>query len=137
NISDRSRVLIVGRPQGQLDAVLGLAYDVRHATPEALPRSAGALNSYDAVVLDDVGQEMLDSAQMSALAQHVESRGAGLLVLGNPRTLDAAVVPDAGLGRLLPVDVRPRAGVRAPELALVVVVDKSGSMDERVSGVAK
>jgi Mg-chelatase subunit ChlD len=136
DIWGRPRVLVVGSAPRSWSAILA-AYDVRHLGPHDLPRSAAALSAYDALILDDVGEEALDAAQISAISQHVESRGAGLLMLGSPRTLDATIVPDAGLGKLLPIDLRPRAGVRAPELALVVVVDKSGSMDERVDGVAK
>ena len=136
-ISGRPRVLIVGSTPGRLDAVFGSSYDVRDTAPGLLPRSAAGLHAYDAIVLDDVSQESLEPTQLSALTEHVETLGAGLFVLGSPRSLDASVLPDEGLGKLLPVDLRPRAGVRAPQLALVVVVDKSGSMDERVGGVAK
>jgi len=135
-VSGRPRVLIVGSTT-RLDAVFASSYDVRNIQPSLLPRSPDGLHTYDAVVLDDVNAQSLEPSQISALTQQVENRGAGLFVLGSPRTLDAAIVPDEGLGKLLPVDLRPRAGVRASQLALVVVVDKSGSMDERAGGVAK
>ena len=52
-------------------------------------------------------------------------------------SLDATGYPEGPLARLLPVDLRPRAGQRSPAMGLVVVFDKSGSMADLVSGVAK
>jgi Ca-activated chloride channel homolog len=110
-------------------------YVVERTTPESAPRATERLAGFDAVVLDDVAPEQLDDAQRLALAQHVE-RGGGLFVLGGPRSL---VPPGAGdpLEAALPIDLRPRRGQRAPGLALVIVFDKSGSMDDRIDGAPR
>lgn len=113
----------------------GVRVDSARAT--ALPRSPQALFAYDAVVLDDVAADAIDATQSAALAQYVEQYGGGLLVLGSPRSLDAAYSANEVLSGLLPVDLRPRGGRRAPSVALVVVFDKSGSMDDRVEGTPK
>ncbi len=135
--SGKPRVLYVSEIEKRPNTILSSAFDVHSILPGQLPRSSPSLAPYDAVVLDDVSTDALDEAQVSALEQHVESRGSGLLMLGSARSLDSIVLPDRGLGKLLPVDLRPRAGRRAPELAIVIVFDKSGSMDDQAGGVAK
>jgi Ca-activated chloride channel family protein len=116
-------------------AVAPAGYRVDSTTPADLPRTTGALAAFDAVVLDDVDLSHLDPAQRRALAQHIE-QGGGLFVLGSARSL----LPLDGIDPLeaaLPVDLRPRRGGRAPGLALVVVFDKSGSMDDRIDGAPR
>jgi Mg-chelatase subunit ChlD len=102
-----------------------------------LPRSVAQLDQYEAIVLDDVQADDLDTAQSSALADYVERFGGGVLMLGSPRSLEPGLLANAALDRLLPVDVRPRSGQRSAGLALVVIFDKSGSMDDQVSGARK
>src|SRR5262249_47256682 len=61
---------------------------------------------------------------------------AGLFVLGSARSLLPLDDKDP-LDAAMPVDLRPRRGGRAPGLALVVVFDKSGSMDDRIDGAPR
>ena len=135
-VSGQPRILHVGDAQ-RLGLILSPAFAVEHISPADLPASATALASYDAVILDDVRPDIFDDRESAALIQHVESRGGGLLMLGDARSLDATIAPDVSIGRVLPIDLRPRSGTRAPGLALVVVFDKSGSMDDRIGGAAK
>ncbi len=58
-------------------------------------------------------------------------------MLGGPESLEPGALAGTTLGDLLPVDFRPRSGQRSPALALVIAFDKSGSMDDRVDGVAR
>lgn len=98
--------------------------------------SGAALSAYDAVVLDDVDPGTLRPEQRTALAHYVDG-GGGLLVLGTERSLPPNQTGDADFDELLPVDTRPRSGARGSTMALVVAFDKSGSMEELVSGTAK
>jgi Mg-chelatase subunit ChlD len=138
SVSGQSNVLYISGAQGLLTSLLTANdFAVTELRPSSAPRSPRAMDGYDAVVLEDVPATALDSSQLSILAQHVEQRGAGLLVLGSQRSLEAATVMESPLGQILPVDLRPRSGRRAPGMALVLVFDKSGSMADRVGGVPK
>jgi Mg-chelatase subunit ChlD len=112
-------------------------FRVTTAPPRALPASASALGAFDAIVLDDVASDRLQEAQLAAIKAYVEQSGGGLLLLGSPRSLDAGGYPAGPLGALLPVDLRPRTGRRAPSMAFVLVFDKSGSMADLAGGVPK
>jgi Mg-chelatase subunit ChlD len=145
-VAGEPRVLHVGARPGVFPALLPALLPaggamassrIDHVVPGAVPASAEPLRSYDLVILDDVAADDLREQQLAAVAQHVKDSGAGLFVLGSPRSLEAGAFPDRPLGALLPIDLRQRSGQRAPELALVVVYDKSGSMDDRVDGAAR
>jgi Mg-chelatase subunit ChlD len=137
-VSGDTNVLFVGGGAELLRAATAAAGIRQHsATLAQFPRSAGALAPYDAVILSDPDAEHLDAQQVSALRTHVERQGGGLLFLGTAKSLDAGVLPTHALADLLPIDVRPRAGQRAPAVGLVVAFDKSGSMGDRVDGVPR
>jgi Mg-chelatase subunit ChlD len=135
-VAGQPRILYASQSAGTLPAALsrrGFLVD----TSEELPGSLQALLGYDGVVLDDMPPETLDSRQGDVLRHYVEQHGGGLFVLGSPRVFERGFARDDALGELLPVDLRPRAGRRAPPVALVVAFDKSGSMNDRVDGTPK
>lgn len=135
-VSGEPSVLYVSRGRPTLAPVLSAAgFQTTSIRAADLPTSGTALARHDAVVLDGVEAEQLSPAQAKVLVQFVEQSGGGLLLLGTSRSLDPLGFPETPLGAVLPVDLRPRTGRRAPSLALVVLVDKTGSMAD-VSGGA-
>jgi Ca-activated chloride channel family protein len=128
----RARVLYVeGTPASAryLSAALtdaGFNVTVRPAS--GLPTDTNALDPFDVVILSDVARVMIPDTTMAALADWVEQRGGGLLVAGGE-----AVFGQGGKGgyrktpieRLTPVTFERRD---EPEVALVIVLDRSWSM---------
>lgn len=112
-------------------------FSVVSAQPDAVAARSEAFASYGTVVLDDVSPEALSIEQMAAINEYVERLGGGLLVLGGPRSLTADGYASSTLASVLPVDLRPRRGSRAPALGLVLVFDKSGSMADLANGTSK
>ncbi|HSG01890.1 MAG TPA: VWA domain-containing protein [Vicinamibacterales bacterium] len=106
-------------------------FDVTTAAPGGLPASADDLDAYDVVILSDVARPDIPDAQMLALGEYVERRGGGLLVAGGEAVFGEG--PDGGEGgyreteleRLTPVTFERKD---EPEVALIIVLDKSWSM---------
>lgn len=111
--------------------------DVTQRMPGELPVDERALAQFDGIVLDDVPAAALAQPQALAISRYVEQFGGGLLLLGSARTLDASGYPQSPLAAMLPVDLSPRTGRRAPSMAFVLVFDKSGSMGDGSNGVTK
>ncbi len=138
NVVGATRLLYVATETAVLAGVLGAAgFDIVRVQPSSLPVSEAGLSGYAAVVLDGVAANELPTAGLDSLRQFVERRGGGLLLLGSAQTLAADGYPAGPLGPILPLDLRPRSGERAPPLGVVVVFDKSGSMADRSEGVSK
>ena len=96
--------------------------------PETLPE-LDALLDYDSVVLVDVPRIRLTDRQLGSLQAYVRDLGRGLVMVGGPRSYGAGGYQDTLLEETLPVDMGVRDREKQPDVALVVVIDKSGSMD--------
>jgi uncharacterized membrane protein len=103
-------------------------FDVRRTSAERLPARPAAFAGYDAVVLEDVTATVLSRAQMEALRNYVRDLGGGLVTIGGPQSYGLGGYRGTPLEEVLPVtmDVRHRVGL--PSVAIVLIVDTSGSM---------
>ena len=102
---------------------------VDSVVPEALPTDFGSLLTYDSIVLVDVPRTRLNDRQLAALQVYVRDLGKGLVMIGGPDSYGAGGYQSTPLEETLPVDMGVRDRQKQPDVALVVVIDQSGSMD--------
>ena len=135
------RVLLVsGQPdsQGIIAKVLQVqGYAVVEATPAAQSLTVAELSAYDLLVLDNVPAFQLSYAKMESIEKYVRDLGGGLLVIGGSQSYGAGGYFRTPLERILPVDMRPPARLEMPHVALLFVLDKSGSMGAGSEGSTK
>jgi len=96
--------------------------------PEALPTDFASLASYDSIVLVDVPRLRLSDRQLAAMQVYVRDLGKGLVMVGGPKSYGAGGFQKTPLEETLPVDMGVRDRQKQPDIALVVVIDQSGSM---------
>jgi uncharacterized membrane protein len=112
-----------------VDALTAQRQRVDTMVPEALPTDFAALATYDSVVLVDVPRVRLSDRQLGALQVYVRDLGKGLVMVGGPDSYGAGGYQRTPLEETLPVDMGVRDRQKQPDVALVVVIDQSGSMD--------
>ncbi len=132
-VKGEPRVLVVKGDEdvaAQLVAALGTERQkVDTVIPEGLPSDLTGLADYDSIVLVDVPRLRLTDKALTALQVYVRDLGRGLVMVGGPRSYGAGGYTDTALEETLPVDMGVRDRQKQPDVALVVVIDKSGSMD--------
>ncbi len=127
-----------GAGQRLLPRVLALqGYSVVEAAAEDLALSLPEISSFDLLILDDVPAHRLSPSKMEAIEKYVRDLGGGLIVIGGTQSYGAGGYYKTPLERLLPVDMRPPARLDLPQVALLFVLDKSGSMGAGPPGATK
>ncbi len=97
--------------------------------PENIPATLPELARYDAVVLANVPAAALPSGAMEALPIYIRDLGKGLLMTGGENAFGAGGYLRTPLETAMPVYMDVKSRELAANLALIVAVDKSGSMD--------
>ena len=132
-VKGEPKVLVVqGDPTVATDLVAALGTErqtVETVIPEALPTDLADLTAYDSIVLVDVPRIRLSDQAMGALQVFVRDLGRGLVVVGGPDSYGAGGYTGTPIEDTLPVEMGVRDRQKQPDVALVVVIDKSGSMD--------
>ncbi|MGH7854276.1 MAG: VWA domain-containing protein [Candidatus Binatia bacterium] len=112
-------------------------YAVVESSPQTHPLSLSELSAYDLLVLDNVPAFQLTHAKMENVEKYVRDLGGGVVVIGGSQSYGAGGYFRTPLERILPVDMRPPARLEMPHVALLFVIDKSGSMGAGSEGNTK
>jgi uncharacterized membrane protein/secreted protein with Ig-like and vWFA domain len=136
-VKEKPVVLMVARQPEEAQILSDLLHAqnilVELTTPQQLSTAAQQLARYQAVVLVNVpaGGSGLDTPRMSALEEYVRSFGGGLLVVGGRESYAVGNYQGTPLERALPVSMNPPSKEEDRNVALVLVIDKSGSMGDQ------
>jgi len=135
------RLLLVEGRSGEgseMSALLNAA-GLQHDTilPAQLPDGAEGLQGYDGIVLVNVDHDAAQAAQWEALRQAVRALGRGLTVIGGDSSYALGGYRGTELEEMLPVTIDVRSKLDMPSLALMLVIDKSGSMTEGMFGTTR
>lgn len=130
------RILLVAsepeRAAPLLGALEAAELRVQSLPPDQVPRDALALRQYDGVILVDLPATRMPVVTQNALATYVRDQGGGLAMIGGAESFGAGAWRRTPLADLLPVELDPPASEQRPDVALALVLDRSGSMAEMV-----
>ena len=121
-------------------ALVQSGFDVTVKPTSSVPTTQAQLEPWDVVILSDVGRASIPESAMAALADWVEHDGGGVLIAGGDSVFGEDATGASGgyrhteLERLMPVTFERKD---EPEVALIIVLDKSWSMAGQVMELCK
>lgn len=105
----------------------GIEVDVR--PPQGMPETLADLQNYECLLISNVPATALTQQQMQIARTWVQDLGGGLIMLGGEQSFGLGGYYKSTLEELLPVRSDFEKEQEKPSLGMVLVIDKSGSMD--------
>ncbi|MBM4439139.1 MAG: VWA domain-containing protein [Candidatus Rokubacteria bacterium] len=112
--------------------------DVTVVEAAQIPKDMAGLQKYDGVVLSNVSSLKLSKPQMALIRDYVRDQGGGLMMIGGEESFGLGGYYRTPIEEALPVTMEVKQKVEIPSLAVVLSVDRSGSMamatgDEKIT----
>lgn len=146
SLEEKPKVLYVEgetRFRGNLTTALSTDFDVETRGPRGTPAALSDASRFDLIIVSDVprvgdsGLDNMTTAQMRTLERYARD-GGGLLFLGGPGAFGPGGYGQTALERdVLPVRLDIDRRQEMPGLALVLAMDRSGSMSGNKIELAK
>lgn len=131
----RPLLYVTQSPRSALPRLLQVGgLKLKVASPETCDWTLEELSKYAGVVLENVAAEKIGTAGMETLAAWVQETGAGLMVTGGRSAYGPGGYYRSPLEPIFPVSMELRNEHRKLALAIVVTLDRSGSMAMSIGG---
>jgi Ca-activated chloride channel homolog len=132
NVRGKARILVLhGTPREMRQFARALeqqGFSVELRGRNGMPAQLTQLLEFEAVVLADVAATSLSTRQMVDLKRYVSEFGGGLVMLGSENSFGLGGYYKTPVEEVLPIVSRYEKEKEKPSMAMVLVIDKSGSM---------
>ena len=141
SLRGQPRVLLVdgdsdkARPLAEALRNARIAVDIRDG--RGAPKSIDDLQQFDLFILSDLSALGLSRSQMDLYRRWVQDFGGGFLMLGGESSFGVGGYFRSSVEQMLPVRMEHSDREELPTVALLVVLDRSGSMSALVAGQTK
>jgi uncharacterized membrane protein len=131
-------LLVEGHPDQKEAANLQAALtqsgiDATTIPPEKFP-GLNDLTQYDSVILVDVPASSLTPNNMNVLQSYVKDLGKGMIMVGGEESYGLGGWFRTPVEDMLPVELQLPSKLQTPSVAMVLVIDRSGSMADSYNG---
>jgi hypothetical protein len=128
-------ILVVTSPaSGFAELLQAGGLNIKALRPDQCEWTLEALSNYAAVILENTPADRIGPVGMETLAAWVQQTGSGLMLTGGRASYGPGGYFKSPLDPLLPVSMELRQEHRKLSLAIVVTLDRSGSMAMAVGG---
>lgn len=137
-VSDSPSVLVVygrGTSDEAFDTVLKAAgVNFEGVQAKNAPADLKSMLAYESIVFDNVFVSDLPDGFMENIEAYVKDYGHGFICCGGENSYMLGGYNDTVIEKILPVDMEMRGIVEIPSTAMVMIIDRSGSMLGRATG---
>ncbi len=141
NVIDKPKILVVEDSAGEADEVVrmlaatGMSY-VR-VNAQSVPGTLEGLSAYKSIITCNVSAENLSDSFLNSLDSYVKDMGGGFIATGGENSFALGGYYKTPLEKILPVQMELKGKKEIPDMSIVLVIDKSGSMTEGRGGIMK
>ena len=132
DVPGRPQVLYIeGQPNRAsylLSALSAQQFDVDVRVPAAFPGSIKELERYNFFILSDVPREQVSISSQELVERYLRDLGGGFLFAGGEAGYGLGGWAHTTIERILPVRMDAERRKETPSVAMVLVIDRSGSM---------
>lgn len=115
----------------------GAQVNVKVIDAKEAPSSFDTLSAYDGVILANVDAESLPEEFLNALENYVKDLGGGVIATGGENAYALGGYQNTPLETILPVEMQLKTDNQMPNLGMVLVIDRSGSMSSNDYGLPR
>ena len=141
SLRGQPRMLIVDGDETKIrplaEALRGEKMQVETRGSLGLPKTLEDLQQFDLLALSDVSALQMGREQMELYRRWVQDFGGGFLMLGGENSYGVGGYFRTPIEQMLPVRMEHEDRLDTPSVALLVVLDRSGSMTAQVQGQTK
>jgi Ca-activated chloride channel family protein len=102
--------------------------DVTVRGPAGIPSNPKELEKFDLVIVSDVPARLMGAGQMAALDTYVMTMGGGFIMAGGQDSFGSGGYERTRIEQIMPVRFDSERIKEQPDIALALVIDRSGSM---------
>ncbi|OWA34461.1 hypothetical protein B9G55_19395 [Saccharibacillus sp. O16] len=135
-----SVLVVEGKPGTSTNIVNALKSGLIETTviaPQLMPTELADYAKYDSILFNNVSGDSLGQAKMDLIETAVRSYGIGFMMSGGDQSFGLGGYFDTPIERALPVSMELEGKREIPELGLILVIDRSGSMSGSKIELAK
>lgn len=141
----RGRVLVISpmqadglRESAELERVLGeKQWQIEPRLPTSFPSDLLDLEAFDLVLLVNTPRDALPQGSDDLLTSYATDLGGGVVFIGGRESLGAGGWQGSVIEDILPVKLDVADELITPQVAVVVVLDASGSMRRKIMGSSR
>ncbi|MGE5678816.1 MAG: VWA domain-containing protein, partial [Pseudomonadota bacterium] len=141
NVIAEPRLLVIEDSSGEADEIIkmlkaaGIDYDRVNA--QSAPGTLEGLSAYKSIIACNVSAENLGDGFLNSLDAYVRDMGGGFIATGGENSFALGGYYKTSLEKVLPVQMELKGKKEIPDMSIVLIIDKSGSMTEGSGGIMK
>ena len=131
-VQGKPKVLLIDNDRSQAQYLLSalqkedLDTELRNAS--SIPKRLEQLQNYDLLIFNDISSLYLNEYQMKMIQSYVRDLSGGFMMIGGENSFGMGGYYQTPIEETLPVDMNLKFKKFFPSLAMMLVIDKSGSM---------
>lgn len=141
NVLDEPMILLIEDKEGEGDEIAkileGAKASFKRINARSAPADLQSMAQYKTILLANVSAENLSDGFLKALESYVRDFGGGLIASGGDDSFALGGYYKTSLEKVLPVNMELKGKKAIPDMSIIMVIDKSGSMSEASGGITK